>query len=679
MSLISVRNLIFSYVAPDGEETSVLRNINLEVHRGEMIAIQGASGSGKSTLLYVLGGLLTSYSGHVRVGDHEISEMRDSELAHFRNETVGFIFQQFYLLPHSTVLENIMLPNQYARKPLRRSVIREKASQLAIRMGMGDRLQRYPRQLSGGQQQRVAIARALLNNPEIILADEPTGNLDFKNSERIMKELKAIRDAGHTVIIVTHDPLVAEQCDRILNMHDGHLTETEHPTKKYLPHHSEISEAWDRLFAKPKPRWSFYGVSWPLLRELFRLADHNLRANMSRTLLTMTGVVMGIASILALVTLGNFTRDRVLDSYSEMGANTLAFFGYPNFETRATDKVNVEFRGFDLKKDIEPLKRIFPEIKRLTPMTVAALGVSYAGRSVPNEVRGFGVSQDWLGTSNRKLMMGKNISDLDVYYHSPVCLIGHEIYLRLFKKASPIGEVIYITQDNSSGVCRVIGVLEPMESNRAWDKPNLHVYMPVTYMRGIMNNWNAMIFQFLAQVDPTTDVQGFGKRVHRFFSMRYPRSGTFEVGADSQLISQMNKFLGLFTVLLMCLGLISLAVGGVGITNMMLVSISERIKEIGLRKAFGATDFRIRLEYLAESILICVAAGAIGLTFGFVLYESGIYVASLFIPKLKFAWVLDWTSLLISTVSIIAVGIFSGLFPSMKAQRLQVIEALRNE
>jgi putative ABC transport system permease protein len=363
-----------------------------------------------------------------------------------------------------------------------------------------------------------------------------------------------------------------------------------------------------------------------------------------------------------------------------MGVNTLVFYGYPNWDLRATDQVPVVFQSFDWERDLAPLKKVFPEILRISPMLYSwDSQLSYGGKTVDSDVRTFGVSSDGLPMANRKLIIGNNFSPFHVEYRSAVCIIGFEIYQRLFSNVSPLGQIVAVNQRDSSFGCRVIGVLASLSSNKEWNKPNLQVYLPYTFFQSTSDPWMSRIRQVVLQLKPGSDVEKVGKKIKAFFDMKYGKSARFDVGSDSVLIAQMNKFLSLFTILLGAIALVSLAVGGIGITNMMLVSVSERFKEIGIRKAFGATNFSIRVQYLVESILICGIAGLVGLVVGFLLYQGAIYGATKLVSKLAFEWTVDFTALLLSVVSIFVVGVLSGLTPALKAERLQVIEALRSE
>jgi putative ABC transport system ATP-binding protein len=209
-----------------------LKGVSLTIQAGEMVGIVGPSGSGKSTLLGILGGLDTPTSGQVEIDGIDISNMNEDQLTDIRNEKIGFIFQFFNLIPTLTAVENVALPIQFARKPNYKPI--QRSRELLDLLGLGDRMNHRPSELSGGQQQRVAIARALANNPPILLADEPTGNLDTESGMRVLDALRTIRqEAGTTVIMVTHDRKIARQVNRVLTLVDGLIDQGEPPQPRY--------------------------------------------------------------------------------------------------------------------------------------------------------------------------------------------------------------------------------------------------------------------------------------------------------------------------------------------------------------------------------------------------------------------------------------------------------------
>jgi len=222
--LIDVRDLHKVYHL-EGEDVRALDGVSLKIHRGEMVAIMGPSGSGKSTLMNVIGCLDVPTSGSYVLNGHEVSRMDDNELARIRNREIGFVFQTFNLLPRADALHNVELPLIYSGMPSGER--KKRAAQALDNVGLSDRKSHWPSQLSGGQRQRVAIARALVNTPSIILADEPTGNLDSRSGEEIMAAFHRIHEQGNTVILVTHEPDIAAHAERVIRVRDGRIESDE--------------------------------------------------------------------------------------------------------------------------------------------------------------------------------------------------------------------------------------------------------------------------------------------------------------------------------------------------------------------------------------------------------------------------------------------------------------------
>ena len=676
--MFEVKDLSFSYRV-ETREVEVLRNLNLKVNPGEFVCIQGPSGSGKSTLFYILGFLLKPTRGQVSFDGINITSLTDDELTVLRNRKIGFIFQQFHLLSKTSALENILLPTRYPSEIVEpdQGQSLKKAHLLAEQLGLTKHLSHFPNQLSGGQQQRVAIARALMNDIDLILADEPTGNLDSQTASQILDLLVDLNRQGKTIILITHDPEVAKRCSKIYHLKDGAFTRVE---ENYKP--PFVADGDARLIQKLPAIYSF-AVFRKTARAVFPLVIQNLLRNKAKSLLTMLGVVIGVAAVLAMVTLGQFTRRKILGTYEALGVNKLLIRGYPNWNLKAVDRVSNSFKAFDWEKDFLPLKELFPEIRYLSPaMSEGRCNATAGGLSIGDgKVTVLGITPEYLAITNRTIAAGRNVSPFHVESRTPVCLVGYSIAERLFSHSNPLGQIIAVNDGNRMAFpCQIIGVLTSVTSNQEWSPPDLHVMVPFTYFQTVIDGWwNSQMHSAALQISPEGDVETTGKKVKSYFIQKYGKSGQFSVDSDSTLIAQMKRFLNLFTVLLTAIALLSLLVGGIGINNMMLVSVTERIKEFGVRKALGATNRSIRTQVLMESVVLCFIAGLAGVLIGFSAYELLIFAATKFVPNLKFEWTFEPLAIVLSTFSIVAVGIASGIIPALRAEKLQVIEALRSE
>lgn len=678
--MIRVENLSASYRL-EGQRLTVLKGVSFAVARGEMVAILGASGSGKSTLLSCLGTLSRPDSGKISFDGQDVSQLSRDEAALFRNRRIGFIFQQFHLLPRLSVRENILMPTQYPvenpPKMDREARLQEILRQLNLE-GLADR---KPQQLSGGQQQRVAIARALVNDPDLILADEPTGNLDNDNADEVLNLLKSLQARGKTVILITHDEARAARADRMLHLKNGALAES-----VALPPLAEdvrgapastMRRGWNWRAWLPGPS---FGAQ---LRQVTQLLMQQLQRNRLRSLLTIVGVAVGIAAVVAMTTLGRYTKDKILSSYAEMGVRTVTFNGYPNWGSRrgAAKQAPVTFMSFDEDKDIKPLMKTFPQIDRISPvMQTWGAKAAFGGLIIDQDVGVSGVNEYAMQIMRSPLVAGSPISALHVRDRLAVCVIGSEIAERLFADRTPLGQVLSISGQSRSYVCQVIGVLAPRSTRSEWRKPNLQILLPYTYMRSVGGNyWENQINTLLLELREGAPVEKTAKALSLSFEAKYGSTGRFNADSDASLIEQMTLFLNLFSMFLTAISVLSLTIGGVGLTNMMLVTVAERFREIGLRKALGATDSSLRWQFLLESSSLCAIAGIFGLFVGVAAYQSILWGATKFFPKIPFEWVFDPWSFLFSFFAIFAVGLLSGLAPALRAQRLSPTEALRSE
>jgi len=680
LPLLLVDQLGFSYET-FGRKVEILENVSFKIDRGDYVAIQGPSGSGKSTLFYILGCLLRPSTGRILFDGTDLSQLSDDQASLIRNQHIGFIFQQFHLLPRASVLDNILLPGSYpAELVLPRSAQKAKALAIAERLGLSQHLQHTPNQLSGGQQQRVAIARALLNDVSVLLADEPTGNLDSRNAAEIMTIFDELHAQGRTIIVITHDGEVARRCGKVLQVRDGKVSPAATEASQQLNIPADWTPISDALTATKLPKSWTSSLARLALKSLPGAA-RNLTRNRAKSLLTMLGIVIGIAAVLAMISLGQFAKNRIMEGYEAMGVNKLVVRGYPNWERKATDETEQTFSGFEWETDLQPLRRIFPEIQLISPVYANYQNtVTAGGRSVSDNVRLRGVNHEYLAITNAQLQSGRMLTPYHVAERARVCLIGSELATQLFQGKPAVGEMITDSvEEQRSFPCTVIGVLKPQQTKQEWAHPNMQILVPYTMIQTVASYWSAKLTAFSVQVKADTDVEIAAKKLKAYFDQRYGKAGRFSIDTEGTLVAQTKRFLNIFATLIAAIAFLSLLVGGIGIHNMMLVSVTERIKEIGLRKALGATSRSIKVQVLMESLVLCTVAGLVGIAAGLGATEMIIFAASKFVSGLAFEWVLDPWAFGISVGSILAVGLFSGMVPAVRAEKLQVIEALRAE
>lgn len=673
--LIQARKVSFSY-ASENRPKQVLQDVSFTINRGEMVAIQGPSGSGKSTLFYLLGGMLAGASGSIRILNTELAGLNDSELALFRNRHIGFVFQQFHLLARANVLQNILLPTSY---PVETAQVtpadHARARDLTKKLGIHDLAESLPNQLSGGQQQRVAIARALMRDVDLILADEPTGSLDSQSAAQVMDVLKELGRSGKTVVIITHDHEIARQCQRILEFKDGKIQNAETSpqlTENVTPAPSTNPPLWGNNRTKLA------------LRSLPTVFG-NIWRNKLKSMLTMVGISIGTASVLSMLSLGEFTKRRMLEGYESLGVNKIRLTGYRNWRLSADElrKSPAIFQSFQMATDVKSITEIFPEIAQISPFIVSwGSKASYGGKQVTEDIFLEGTNPSYFTITSGKLRSGEFFDQHHVDRRDRVCVVGPDVpkMLQIRPDDAP-GIFINITARDGKGAfpCKMIGVLESQRSEEQWYKPNLRVVMPYTTVQTTGNIWDSQIRSLAIGLARGADVAATGAKIVNYFEGVYGKSGEFNVDQNSKLVSEMKRFLTLFTWLLASVAFLTLAVGGVGIHNMMLVAVSDRLKEIGLRKALGATAASIRVLFLAEAITLCGTAGLIGMVAGYGVCQGAIYMASKLMKGVEYEWVFNPWAFAISGIAIVTVGILSGLMPALKAESLTVIDALRSE
>ncbi len=625
----------------------VLKGIDLTITRGEMVAIVGASGSGKSTLLNILGCLDQPSEGDYRVAGRETSRLAADALATLRREHFGFIFQRYHLLGDLSARDNVALPALYAG--LAGDARKVRAESLLQRLGLGSRLDYKPSQLSGGQQQRVSIARALINGGQVILADEPTGALDSQSGAEVLGILNGLHREGHTLVIVTHDMAIAEQAERIIELKDGEVVaDRRHEPAQPLP-------------APTTPRADIGGRGGLAgrLGAAFKMALLAMQAQRMRTFLTMLGIIIGIAAVVSVVALGRGSQQQVLANINAMGTSTLEIFpgsGFGDRRAEAVQTLRVE--------DADALAGL-GYVHSVTPSLATSVTLRRGSQAVLGSVNGVG--EQFFQVRGYRLLQGMLFDATSVAALAQEVVIDENSLARLFAAGeSPLGQVILL----GSLPCRVIGVVARNQSGFGSDE-NLNVWIPhTTAMTRMLGQSHLRSISVRVQDEVALAAAEDG--ITRLLRERHGAQDFFVLNTDSirQAITSTNATL---TLLIAMIALISLVVGGIGVMNIMLVSVSERTREIGVRMAVGARTGDILQQFLIEAVLVCLLGGAAGVLLSLlvgVLFEH-------FSSQFTLSYSLDAVLMAFFCSSLI--GVLFGFFPARRAARMDPIHALERE
>jgi macrolide transport system ATP-binding/permease protein len=693
--LIEVRNLRRTYHVGD-IDIEALRGVSLSIARGEFIAIVGASGSGKSTLMAILGCLDKPTSGEYWFDSVDVARLDEPSLAKIRSERIGFVFQNFNLLGRTTALENVLLPLFYSSADTGGAERTARARAALERVGLGQRVGNTPAQLSGGQQQRVAIARALINSPRVLLADEPTGNLDTKTSIEIMDTLTALnRHDGVTVVLVTHEPDIAAYADRVVTMRDGEIVSDE-STHARTPAPSESAAPARSTAVGPSAVRFATMVASAAVQAIGR--------NKLRSALTMLGIFIGVAALITMVAVGQGANEAVKKQLQSLGTNLLVV--QPGATTTTGVRAGFGSASSLTVDDAEALKRDNPAVADVSYVNRQTGQVQYADKNWSTNIQG--VSPDYARMTNWQIALGRGFTDQDENSTSLVVIIGQTVYRELFGgDQNPLGATILVKgaplrvigllaakgqtpwgqdQDDlvlipfSTGEQKVLGVAAPPAPPAASTSiyastanPNYATAPNPFGLSPRLTGFARLIYVQAANdnaVDPA--IEQVTDTLNRRHHVKPGDPQDFSVRNLSQIASAAEGSSRIMTLLLAAVASISLLVGGIGIMNILLVSVTERTREIGLRMAIGARRADVLMQFLAEAIFLSVTGGVVGIVFG---------VATSKVVSAIAGW-----PTVVSTLSIAgaflfsaAVGIFFGYYPARKGSQLDPIEALRYE
>ncbi|MCX7010264.1 MAG: ABC transporter permease [Kiritimatiellaeota bacterium] len=656
-----------------------LDDVSLEIKAGEFIAIMGASGSGKSTLMHLLGLLDRPTSGSHFLFGRDIAGLDEDESAILRSRTVGFVFQQFHLLARTSAEENVALPALYNFDPVPPS----RAGALLQAIGLGERLHHKPNELSGGQQQRVAIARSLVNAPRILMADEPTGNLDSASATEIMGLLSELNRRGITIILVTHEPDLAAYANRIVRLRDGKIISDE-PNKplelpslgktgsdlfqalenEALTHQQAAMNQSSHLLPSRTVRFrgSVRRVG-PLLRQAFR----SVAAAKVRSALSMLGILIGVAAIIAMLALGTGAKLAMQKQISSMGSNLLFLYPGATQQKGVSQQIGTSTRL--TLEDAAALKAEISTVRNTAPQLDGRFQVVCGNRNWNTYV--LGTTPPHLKMRGWELQNGRYFTEEEVKSRARVAVLGITVARELFDEGvNPVGEYVRINKISF----QVIGLLGSKGASTFGDQDDV-IMIPVTtglfrlMGRHFVDRINIEVTDMEAIPLTTDRIIEVLKRLHR---VPASQEEPFIIRNLAEFQEALMTVTRTMSILLSSIAVISLLVGGIGIMNIMLVSVTERTREIGLRKAIGARRGEIMMQFLVEALAISITGGTIGIALGW-----GVSAA--------LSSLAEWPTSVSMTAVVLAfgfsglVGIVFGLWPARKASLLNPIEALRYE
>ncbi len=646
-NVIEIRR-INKYFGEGASRVHVLKDIDLDIQKGDFVAVVGQSGSGKSTLMNILGCLDTPTSGQYKIDGVSAEALSPDELASLRGRKLGFIFQRYNLLNALPALSNVALPAVYAGVdgPSRNA----HAASLLERLGLADRLANRPNQLSGGQQQRVSIARALMNGGEIILADEPTGALDSKSGEVVMDILKNLHAEGHTIILVTHDRHIASYADRAIEIKDGQIVSDARTSA--APPASRYREAT----LLPRSKFVYYRDQF---LEAFKMSLEAIMAHKLRSLLTMLGIIIGIASVVSVVALGRGSQERIMANISSMGTNTINIYPGTGFGDRRSGRV----RSLTVS-DSDLLARQ-SYLQSSTPNMSASGNLVYGNQALTASLSGVGAG--FFDVRGLELDQGRLFNEHDVRDVASVVVIDPNTREKLFPGGqNPLGRVIIFRRQPLV----VIGVTKP-QSAMFGPTDQLSLWAPYSTVMSKITGDNH-ISSIIVRVKDAVDSQVAEKNITQLLTVKHGRADFFTQNTDS--IKKTIESTGqTMTLLISSIAFISLVVGGIGVMNIMLVSVTERTREIGVRMAIGARRFNIMEQFLIEAVVICMIGGLLGILLS--------YLVGFVFNSVSTDFTMSFSSgpIILALFCSTLIGVAFGFMPARRASMLNPIEALSRD
>ena len=676
-------------------QTQILRGINLHIKKGEFVAIIGQSGSGKTTLLNIIGTLDEPSSGSYVFANYEVTKLNSDEKSRLRREKIGFIFQRYNLLSLMSAKENVALPAVYAGVSSQKRD--ERAKELLANLELADKFNSKPNELSGGQQQRVSIARALMNGGDLILADEPTGALDSKSGVMVLDILQRLNSQGHTIVLVTHDPTIATKAGRIIEIKDGeiikdslnsnahHFVNSEESTSNKDNSKSSVDSSLSAkaqndkngensaqnlntnsaqkvqipLTAMPQEIKTYHLLKNQII-ECLKIAYSSILAHKLRSLLTMLGIIIGIASVVSVVALGLGSQKQILESISRLGTNTIEVRGGRGFGDIRSGKVKLAL------SDLYALKSL-PQLESVEAQDGTSSIATYGNISLSAKMEGGGVSI--FSIKGLNLGTGRFFNESEVSNADNVAVIDDNGRKRLFDGFLPeqiIGKTIICNKQPF----KIIGILEK-DSRRPDTDITVRIYTPYTTLRNKITG-SRVVEQIIAKVRDDASPALAEEAMVRTLEIKRGKKDFFTINSDS-IRQSIEENMATMTLLITCIAVIALVVGGIGVMNIMIVSVSERTREIGIRMAIGARKEDILFQFLIEAVMICMMGAVLGVGL------CALIVFAFNSVSTDFLMIVSSGSVVLGLASSVLIGLIFGFFPAKNAANLNPINALSKE
>ena len=652
--LIELTDIVKSY-SIGNTLLNAANNVSLTINTGEFVAIMGASGSGKSTMLNILGFLDVPTSGSYKIMGKDVSDFSEDELSILRNHIAGFIFQQFQLLPKLRAVDNVLLPSLYAGKHNMEGSAAEKLKWV----GLGHRIEHYPNELSGGEQQRVAIARSMINEPVILFADEPTGNLDTKSESEIIAILKDLNEQGKTIILVTHEDEVAIHAKRIIRMKDGVIISDEKRGKQ--PELNISHDDFQKVNNAMKKNTAGFGRATFL--DYIKQAVGSLISHKMRALLSMLGILIGVAAVISMLAIGEGAKSSIQDNLKSLGTNMLTV---RPASRRSGGVALAQGAVSRLSLNDSEAFAVIPGVKSMSTGVNSSAQAIYGAKNVNTQIQGVEVSYAEMRADVP--IAGRFFTDQEDRSRQRVAVIGSTVVRNLFGEEYPIGKNIRINKV----VFNVIGVLPPKGAAMMRDQDDRIVIPVRTAMYRLLGK--TYVDEISVEVVSEMMIPSVKDSLMETLKKRHKtpsgQANPFEITDFSQVREAMMQTASTMGMLLGAVAAISLIVGGVGVMNIMLVSVKERTKEIGLRKAIGARRKDILFQFIVESVMMTFIGGFTGIVIG-------VSVSLIFSTLVGWAVKLSLAAIIGASLFSVLVGMVFGIWPAVQASRLRPIEALR--